>query len=160
MGSWGEVLRQQLWVLQKPLLVAWVNEKVFGGGGLTLGMGWVLQGGWAPHPPPHLCPAGKNPTDEYLEGMMSEAPGPINFTMFLTMFGEKLNGTDPEDVIRNAFACFDEEASGTGQSFGESPQAALEQCGPWPQVQGWERDSREPPGEAVKVPGHLSGLPC
>lgn len=56
--------------------------------------------------------SGKNPTDEYLEGMMSEAPGPINFTMFLTMFGEKLNGTDPEDVIRNAFACFDEEATG------------------------------------------------
>ncbi|XP_029821173.1 myosin regulatory light polypeptide 9 [Manacus vitellinus] len=60
-----------------------------------------------------LASLGKNPTDEYLEGMMSEAPGPINFTMFLTMFGEKLNGTDPEDVIRNAFACFDEEASGT-----------------------------------------------
>ncbi|KAB0384797.1 hypothetical protein FD755_006714 [Muntiacus reevesi] len=59
-----------------------------------------------------LASMGKNPTDEYLEGMMSEAPGPINFTMFLTMFGEKLNGTDPEDVIRNAFACFDEEASG------------------------------------------------
>lgn len=44
--------------------------------------------------------------------MMNEAPGPINFTMFLTMFGEKLNGTDPEDVIRNAFACFDEEGTG------------------------------------------------
>lgn len=43
---------------------------------------------------------------------MNEAPGPINFTMFLTMFGEKLNGTDPEDVIRNAFACFDEEGVG------------------------------------------------
>lgn len=43
---------------------------------------------------------------------MNEAPGPINFTMFLTMFGEKLNGTDPEDVIRNAFACFDEEGTG------------------------------------------------
>ena len=55
---------------------------------------------------------GKNPTDEYLEAMMMEAPGPINFTMFLTMFGERLNGTDPEDVIRNAFACFDEEGSG------------------------------------------------
>lgn len=55
---------------------------------------------------------GKNPTDEYLEAMMNEAPGPINFTMFLTMFGEKLNGTDPEDVIRNAFACFDEEGTG------------------------------------------------
>lgn len=55
---------------------------------------------------------GKNPTEEYLEAMMNEAPGPINFTMFLTMFGEKLNGTDPEDVIRNAFACFDEEGTG------------------------------------------------
>lgn len=55
---------------------------------------------------------GKNPTDAYLDAMMNEAPGPINFTMFLTMFGEKLNGTDPEDVIRNAFACFDEEATG------------------------------------------------
>lgn len=64
---------------------------------------------------------GKNPTDEYLEAMMNEAPGPINFTMFLTMFGEKLNGTDPEDVIRNAFACFDEE--GTGET--ETRQAAL-----------------------------------
>lgn len=60
---------------------------------------------------------GKNPTDDYLEAMMTEAPGPINFTMFLTMFGEKLNGTDPEDVIRNAFACFDEE--GTGKVFRE-----------------------------------------
>ena len=33
---------------------------------------------------------GKNPDDAYLEGMMNEAPGPINFTMFLTLFGEKL----------------------------------------------------------------------
>uniref|UniRef100_A0A3P8Y3E6 Myosin, light chain 12, genome duplicate 1 n=1 Tax=Esox lucius TaxID=8010 RepID=A0A3P8Y3E6_ESOLU len=62
-----------------------------------------------------LASLGKNPTDEYLEAMMTEAPGPINFTMFLTMFGEKLNGTDPEDVIRNAFACFDEEGTGVIQ---------------------------------------------
>lgn len=63
--------------------------------------------------PLYLCLLkGKNPTEEYLEAMMMEAPGPINFTMFLTMFGEKLNGTDPEDVIRNAFACFDEEGTG------------------------------------------------
>ena len=40
--------------------------------------------------------------------MMNQAPGAINFTMFLTLFGERLQGTDPEDVIRNAFACFDE----------------------------------------------------
>lgn len=46
---------------------------------------------------------GKNPTEDYLENMMNEAPGPINFTMFLTLFGERLQGTDPEDVIKNAF---------------------------------------------------------
>lgn len=55
---------------------------------------------------------GKNPTDDYLEGMMGEAPGPINFTMFLTLFGDRLQGTDPEDVIKNAFGCFDEDNSG------------------------------------------------
>lgn len=43
---------------------------------------------------------------------MKDAPGPINFTMFLTLFGERLQGTDPEDVIKNAFACFDEENTG------------------------------------------------
>ncbi|ELK30134.1 Myosin regulatory light polypeptide 9 [Myotis davidii] len=43
---------------------------------------------------------------------MSEAPGPITFTMFLTAFGETLNGMGPEDVTHKAFACFDEEASG------------------------------------------------
>lgn len=55
---------------------------------------------------------GKDPSNEYLEKMITEAPGPINFTMFLTLFGEKLNGTDPEDVIQNAFACFDVNDSG------------------------------------------------
>lgn len=55
---------------------------------------------------------GKDPTDDYLEGMMNDAPGPINFTMFLTLFGERLQGTDPEDVIKNAFGCFDENNEG------------------------------------------------
>ena len=55
---------------------------------------------------------GKNPTDEYLDAMMNEAPGPLNFTMFLTLFGERLQGTDPEEVIKNAFGCFDEENTG------------------------------------------------
>lgn len=55
---------------------------------------------------------GKNPTDEFLEKMISEAPGPVNFTMFITLFGEKLNGTDPEEVILNAFACFDDKRTG------------------------------------------------
>jgi len=55
---------------------------------------------------------GKNPADELLDAMIQEAPGPINFTMFLTLFGDKLSGTDPEDVIVNAFACFDEKHTG------------------------------------------------
>lgn len=60
-----------------------------------------------------LTSLGKNPTDQFLETMVGEAPGPINFTMFLTLFGEKLNGTDPEDVILNAFACFDDKHAGS-----------------------------------------------
>merc|ERR1711936_430350 len=32
-----------------------------------------------------------------------------NFTTFLTLFGEKLHGTDPEGVILKAFKCFDPE---------------------------------------------------
>ncbi|XP_014671255.1 PREDICTED: myosin regulatory light chain 12B-like [Priapulus caudatus] len=60
-----------------------------------------------------LASLGKDPADPYLENMMQEAPGAINFTMFLTLFGERLNGTDPEDVIKNAFACFDEDGKGT-----------------------------------------------
>ena len=51
-------------------------------------------------------------SDEYLDEMMNQAPGNINFTMFLTLFGERLQGTDPEDVIKNAFACFDETNAG------------------------------------------------
>jgi Ca2+-binding EF-hand superfamily protein len=32
--------------------------------------------------------------------------------VFLTLFGEKLTGSDPEDVIRNAFSALDEERTG------------------------------------------------
>jgi len=56
---------------------------------------------------------GKDVSDQYLDDMMNQAPGAINFTMFLTLFGERLQGTDPEDVIRNAFGCFDENMVGT-----------------------------------------------
>jgi Ca2+-binding EF-hand superfamily protein len=59
-----------------------------------------------------MASLGKNPNDRYLDDMINEATGPINFTMFLTMFGDKLNGTDPESVILNAFACFDRDATG------------------------------------------------
>merc|ERR1712200_359218 len=46
---------------------------------------------------------GRIPPDAELNEMLKDAPGPINFTMFLNLFGEKLSGTDPEDTIRQAF---------------------------------------------------------
>lgn len=34
--------------------------------------------------------------------------GPINFTTFLTIFGDRAQGTDDEDVIASAFNMYDE----------------------------------------------------
>lgn len=45
--------------------------------------------------------------------MRNEVVGLINFTFFFTVFGENLNDPDPEDIIRNVFACFDEETTDT-----------------------------------------------
>ena len=42
---------------------------------------------------------GKDVSDKFIEEMINEASGTINFTMFLTLFGEKLTGTDPEEVF-------------------------------------------------------------
>ncbi len=55
---------------------------------------------------------GKVVDDAEIDAMIREAPGDINFTMFLTLFGEKLTGTDPEEVIKNAFMSLDEDGSG------------------------------------------------
>uniref|UniRef100_A0A3B4AFP6 EF-hand domain-containing protein n=1 Tax=Periophthalmus magnuspinnatus TaxID=409849 RepID=A0A3B4AFP6_9GOBI len=52
-----------------------------------------------------------NVKDEELEEMLNEGKGPINFTVFLTLFGEKLN-TDPEDTILSAFKLFDPNGTG------------------------------------------------
>lgn len=51
---------------------------------------------------------GREIEDEDLESMIAEAPGPLNFTMFLSIFGERISGTDEEDVILSAFSIFDE----------------------------------------------------
>ncbi|KAJ3325104.1 Myosin regulatory light chain 12B [Boothiomyces sp. JEL0866] len=59
-----------------------------------------------------LASLGQNPTDDYIEDMISEAPGSINFTMFLTLMGEKMSGTDPEHEILQAFECFDAGKTG------------------------------------------------
>lgn len=55
---------------------------------------------------------GKEVEDSVLEEMLDEAPGPFNFTMFLMLFGDKMNGTDPEDVIVNALSYFDDRSNG------------------------------------------------
>ncbi|XP_014022979.2 myosin regulatory light chain 2, ventricular/cardiac muscle isoform-like [Salmo salar] len=44
--------------------------------------------------------------------MLKEASGPVNFTVFLTIFGEKLKGADPEETILNALKVFDPEGKG------------------------------------------------
>lgn len=60
-----------------------------------------------------LVSLGKYSADAYFNAMRNEAPGSINFTFLLVVFGEKLSGIDQEDVIRNAFVCFDEDATST-----------------------------------------------
>lgn len=61
-------------------------------------------------------------TEAELDSMMAEAPGPINFTMFLTIFGDRIAGTDEEDVIVNAFNLYDE---GDGKCKEETLKRAL-----------------------------------
>ncbi|RKP20326.1 Pkinase-domain-containing protein, partial [Rozella allomycis CSF55] len=60
-----------------------------------------------------LASLGQSPTEEYIDDMMAEAPGSINFTMFLTLMGEKLSGTDPEHEILQAFEALDERSLGS-----------------------------------------------
>lgn len=55
---------------------------------------------------------GKAPKDAELKAMLDEAPGPVNFTTLLTLFGDRLNGTDEENVILNAWKNFDKEGAG------------------------------------------------
>lgn len=65
---------------------------------------------------------GRLTSEPELESMMSEATGPINFTMFLTIFGDRISGTDEEDVIVNAFNMYDE---GDGKCREETLKRAL-----------------------------------
>ncbi|KAJ1998799.1 hypothetical protein GGI04_004022 [Coemansia thaxteri] len=59
-----------------------------------------------------LSSLGQNVSDSYIDAMINEAPGPINFTMFLTLMGEHLSGTDPESEIVTAFEAFDMDGNG------------------------------------------------
>ncbi|KAJ2454123.1 hypothetical protein EV183_001725 [Coemansia sp. RSA 2336] len=59
-----------------------------------------------------LSSLGQNVSDSYIDAMINEAPGPINFTMFLTLMGEHLSGTDSESEILAAFRAFDMDGNG------------------------------------------------
>lgn len=55
---------------------------------------------------------GREPDTKVLEEMIAESPGQLNFTHFLTLFGEKMHGTDSESTLRDAFIMFDEDGKG------------------------------------------------
>lgn len=44
-----------------------------------------------------------NVKDEELDEMLNEGKGPINFTVFLTLFGEKLNGKNLSQKHKHIF---------------------------------------------------------
>ena len=46
---------------------------------------FLLSSMWLPF-------SGRNPDPKTLEAMVNESPGPLNFTMFLSLFGDKLKG--------------------------------------------------------------------
>merc|ERR1712113_274958 len=41
--------------------------------------------------------------DKFIAEMIKEASGPINFTMFLTFMGDKLQNTDSEETLATVF---------------------------------------------------------
>ncbi|XP_018567947.1 myosin regulatory light chain 2 [Anoplophora glabripennis] len=54
---------------------------------------------------------GKLSNEKELDEMINEAPGPINFTQLLGLFGTRMadsGGTDDDDVVIAAFRSFDE----------------------------------------------------
>jgi len=50
--------------------------------------------------------------DKFITEQLKEATGAINFTMFLTFMGDKLQNTDSDDVLQNAFLTIDSENTG------------------------------------------------
>merc|ERR1712184_56420 len=51
---------------------------------------------------------GKSVSDGEAQGMLSEAPGPVNFTQIVMLFAEKMaGGADDDDTILKAFEAFE-----------------------------------------------------
>lgn len=60
-----------------------------------------------------LISLGQKPTDKEVRDMLNEVGmGSVDFARFLSMFASKMGAADPEDLIRNAFTCFDEDCDG------------------------------------------------
>jgi len=55
---------------------------------------------------------GREVDPKVVKEMLAESAEKLNFTHFLTLFGEKLHGTDTEGTLRDAFALFDEDKLG------------------------------------------------
>ena len=55
---------------------------------------------------------GKNEHNEVIKEMLNECSGPMNFTMFISKFAEKIGSADQEDVLINAFSFFDLDDTG------------------------------------------------
>ncbi len=58
---------------------------------------WVCSGNlfWSSSCALPWQPAGRDPQVDVLEKMVKESPGPLNFTLFLGLFGDKLKGKLP-----------------------------------------------------------------
>ncbi len=66
---------------------------------------------------------GRIASEKELDEMLNDAPGPINFTMLLTMFADRQSGgADDDEVVIAAFKSFDD---GTGHIDGENLRHAL-----------------------------------
>jgi Ca2+-binding EF-hand superfamily protein len=55
---------------------------------------------------------GKIETQTVINEMLDECTGPLNFTMFLSLFADKIGSTDPETVIHSAYSTFDRNETG------------------------------------------------
>jgi len=87
-------------------------------------------------------------TEDELTSMVNEAPGPINFTMFLTIFGDRAQGTDDEQVVLNAFAQYDD---GNGTCDEEILKHSLTTWGEKFTMQEWQTMVSEAPMAGSKI---------
>jgi len=61
---------------------------------------------------------GRVANEKEMDEMLNEASGPINFTMLLTLFGNRMSGSaDDDEVVINAFKSFDEGGKIDGEKL-------------------------------------------